>query len=228
MSTLVFDLKYPEKFLFENVKVGKPETYGDTQSYPLMYYNTSTNTEGIISIDFHPFIFMFGKTRAPFGVNTKAHLVDLTLGSKDNYEENPMYEFLSKWDGCLQDIVDTKLTGVDFEPTIQYSKKKVDGELVENRDHGPHYTIGLHKRPNRSDGTFKYLFNVQGESGRLHEVFDAEGMISPGALIQPACFMHSISVTKDVARCRPKLQAVKICDNIEINFDDDVRVFEEL
>lgn len=219
MPVALFDLTLNSNaFNPKNLVFGKPVLYDEKGLlYPLKY----RNDEGVCDI-----MFVFPKTRASYGLNTKAHLVDLTLGSKDNYMENPMYEFLSVLDVEIEQMISKKIPDVlQYEPIVQYSKKRDEaGRLIPNLEYGPHYTVGLLRRSNR------YLLKVDGQSARSWDLFDVEGMLSPGALVQVAASIGGVYVNEQkIGRIRPKIHTLKNCANdIDINFQSQDYVFQEL
>lgn len=212
MTSVFVDL---DKLDLERVVIGasKGELNG-YDTYPLKY-----KVDNAI-VEYLDLKIKFPKCRLPYGMNTQAHLMDVTLGSKDHYKENPVYLKLAELDGRLQDLVDRKLTaeGVEYSPIVQFSKKKVNGELVDNLEYGPHFSIGLRKLASG------YLYYLDGVKGRYHDLLDAEGTFHPGSLIQPVCCLNSLShhIETGKVQCRPKLIMAKVFeDQLDVEFDDD-------
>lgn len=221
MTVIMFDLANDENnikaFDTNNLVLGKPLLYDDKGLlYPLKY-----RSDGEVC----DILFMFPKTRASYGLNTKAHLVDLTLGSKDNYKENPLWEFLSTFDTKMTELLQSKIPDVEYDPMVQFSKKKdAEGNLQDNLEYGPHYTIGLVKRSNR------YIMNVHGEKARSFDIFDVEGMLSPGVQVQIAATIGGVYVNEQkVGRIRPKLHTLRNSwFDIDVHLEDHLVTFQEL
>jgi hypothetical protein len=144
--------------------------------------------------------------------------------------DNPLYQFLQSFDSRLKDMTMEKLKDVQYEDIVQFSKKRdSEGNLSENLEYGPHYTVGLQKRANN------YILKVDGESDTgssrwSYPIFDIEGMLSPGALVQVAATIGGLYVNEQkVGRVRPKIHTLKNCVNdIDISFQDQDQEFQEL
>jgi len=218
MITVTTELEYVDGGL---IRICKPIAIDDTMVYPLIY------PEGLGPIspgEQNILIVKFPRTKAPFGINTKAHLLSLSLGK--DYENNPTWDHLTILDACLETLVTEKIPGGQYVPMVQFSKIMKDGELVENREYGPHYTLGLQRA-----GT-GYKVESDSHKGKFIEGFDLEGTIHPQSSVSTAAvFRYLVKKPDGTVTCRPKLLKYKVHDDVDatdIEFQDVARTFELL